>query len=59
MKWLMKSLEWQQNHHQKILGAWSFVSEGLSPPKPPRGNGTVCQNFSLLFNVIDSEKCLG
>ena len=45
----MKSLGWQQNHHQKILGVWSFVSEGLSPPKPPRGNGTVWQNFSLLL----------
>jgi len=41
-------------------GAWSFVSEGLSPPKqPPHGDGTVCQNFSFLFNAIDSEKYLG
>jgi len=22
------------------LGAWSFVWGGLSPPKPPRGDGT-------------------
>jgi len=36
-----------------------FFSEGLSPPKPPRGCGTVWQNFSLLFNAIDSEKYLG
>jgi len=33
--------------------------EGISPTKPPRGNGTVWQNFSLLFNAIDSEKYLG
>jgi len=26
---------------------------------PPRGHGTVWQNFSLLFNAIDSEKYLG
>jgi len=42
-----------------IWEAWSFVSEGLSPPKPPRGNGTVWQNFRLLFNATDSEKYLG
>jgi len=38
-------------------GTWSFVSEGISPPKPLVG--TVWQNFSLLFNAIDSEKYLG
>ena len=32
---------------------------GAKPTKaPPRGDGTVWQNFSLLF-VIDSEKYLG
>jgi len=40
-------------------GGWSFVSEGLSPPKAPRGDWTVWQNFSLLLNAIDSEKYLG
>ena len=40
-------------------GDWSFVSEGLSPPKAPRGDWTVWQNFSLLFNATDSEKYLG
>jgi len=39
--------------------SWSFVSEGLSPPNPLRGHGTVWQNFSLLFHAIDSEKYLG
>jgi len=33
--------------------------EGLSPPKTTRGNGTVRQNSSLLFNAIDLEKYLG
>jgi len=40
-------------------GDWSFVSEGLSPPKAPVVTGTVWKNFSLLFNAIDSEKYLG
>jgi len=44
---------------ESLLGARSFVLEGISPTKPPRGNGTVWQNFSLLFNPIDSEKYLG
>jgi len=30
--------------------------ERLSQPKPPHGNGTVWQIFSLLFHAIDSEK---
>jgi len=42
-----------------LEGTWSFVSEGLSPTKSPRGDGTVWQNFSLLFNAIDLEKYLG
>jgi len=41
------------------VGQWSFVSEGLSPPKAPRGDWIVWQNFSLLFNAINSEKYLG
>ena len=40
-------------------GDWSFVSEALNPPKAPCGDWTVWQNFSLLFNAIDSEKYLG
>jgi len=40
-------------------GAWSFVSEGISPQKLPCGDWTVWQNFSLLFHAIDSEKYLG
>jgi len=43
---------------ESLLGAWSFVLEGISPSKPPRGNRTVWQNFSLLFNAIDSDKYL-
>ena len=39
-------------------GAWSFVSEGLSPAHP-HGDGTMCQRFSLLLTAIDSEKYLG
>jgi len=33
---------------------------GAKPTKaPPHGDGTVWQNFSLLFNAIESEKYLG
>jgi len=43
-----------------LWGAWSFVSEGLSPKPPlPRGDGAGWHNFSLLFNAIESEKYLG
>jgi len=36
-------------------GAWSFVSEGISPPKsPPLGDGTVWQIFSLLETILPS-----
>jgi len=31
---------------------------GISPPKAPRGDWTVWQNFSLLFDAIDLEKYL-
>jgi len=41
-------LKFEKKHHCFIVlhisigGAWSFVSEELSPPKPPpRGDGTV------------------
>ena len=44
---------------ESFLGARSFVLEGISPAKPPCGNGTVWQNFSLLFDSNDSEKYLG
>jgi len=29
---------------------------GAKPTKAPRGVGTVWQNFSLLFDAIDSQK---
>ena len=32
---------------------------GLSPLEPPCADGTVWQNFRLLFDPIDSEKYLG
>jgi len=44
---------------ESLLGARSFALEGISTTKPPHGNGTVWQNFSLLFNAIDSETYLG
>jgi len=44
---------------ESISGVKSFVLEGISPTKPPRRNKTVWQNFSLLFNAIDSENYLG
>jgi len=57
---------WNLNKHHCFIvlhistweGDWSFVSEGLSPPKVPRGDWIVWQNFSLLFNAIESEKYL-
>ena len=94
-KWLMKSLVWQHNRHQKVYGglclcavggglcicavgldilkfeetslfysasyfnlggAWSFVSEGLRPPKPPHWRRDCVAGLQLLFNAIDSEK---
>jgi len=39
-------------------GVWSFVW-GAKSAKAPCGGGTVRQNFSLLFDAIDSEKYLG
>jgi len=45
--------------HISIWGCRSFVSEGLNPPNHLRGDRTVWQNFSLLFNATDSEKYLG
>jgi len=65
MQWSLTFWNLKKHHfvivrHISIWWAWSFVSEVLSPPKtPPRGDGPVWQNFSLLFNVIDSEKYLG
>jgi len=32
---------------------------GAKPTKASRGDWTVWQNFSLLFNPVDSEKYLG
>ena len=48
------------NHEMTKVMDWLtanklFVLERISPTKPPRDNGPVCQNFSLLFNAIDSE----
>jgi len=37
----------------------NFNVGGAKPTKAPRGDGTVWQNSSLLFNAIDSEKYLG
>jgi len=40
-------------------GGLELCFGGAKPTKGPRGNWTVWQNFSLLFNPIDSEKYLG
>jgi len=43
----------------KFGGGLELCFGGLSPPKAPRGDWTMWQNFSLLFNASDSEKYLG
>ena len=40
-------------------GGLEFCFGGAKPIKDLRGYGTVWQNFSLLFNAIDSQKNLG
>ena len=57
---------WNLNkHHSFIVLHISIWAERLelcfraAKPKGPRGDWTEWQNFSLLFNAIDSEKYLG
>jgi len=45
--------------HISIWGGLELCFGGAKPIKAPRGYGTVWQNFSLLFNAIDSEKYFG
>ena len=53
---------WNLNKHHCFIvlhisfgrGDWSFVSEGLSPPKAPRGDWTVWQNFSLQEKICQT-----
>jgi len=40
-------------------GGLELCFKGAKPTKGPRGDWTVWQNFSLLFNPIDLEKYLG
>jgi len=40
-------------------GGLELCFGGAKPTKGPRGDCTVWQHFSLLFNTIDSEKYLG
>ena len=58
---------WNLNKHHCFIvlhiSIWERGLElcfgGAEPTKGPRGYWTVWQNFSLLFNPTDSEKCLG
>jgi len=58
---------WNLNKHHCFIVLHISIWEGglelcfgeAKPPKAPRGDWTVWQNFSLLFNAIDSEKYLG
>jgi len=45
--------------HISIWGGLELCFGGAKPTKAPRGDGTVWQNFSLVFNAIDSKKYLG
>jgi len=42
-----------------LRGGMELFFGGAKPTKGPRDDWTVWQNFSLLFNAIDSEKYLG
>jgi len=41
------------------LGGLELCFGGAKPTKASHDDGTVWQNFSLLFNAIDLEKYLG
>jgi len=41
------------------LGELGALFGRLNPSNPPCGNWTMWENFSLLFDAIDSEKYLG
>ena len=45
--------------HISIWGCLELCFRGVKPIKALRGDRTVWQNFSLLFDAIDSEKYLG
>ena len=54
---------WNLNKHHCFIVLHITIRRSLelcfgeeSPPKPLRGDGTVWQNFSLLFNATDSER---
>jgi len=38
------------------FGGWRFVSEGLSPPKPPVAMGLCGKTSACFINATDSEK---
>ena len=58
---------WNLNKHHCFIvlhisiceGGLEFCFGGAKPTKGPRGDWTVWQNFSFLFNPIDSEKYSG
>jgi len=58
LKFEQTSLSYSASYFS-LGGGLELFSEGLSPPKAPRGDWTVWQDFSLLFNPIDSEKYSG
>jgi len=58
MKFEQKSLFYSVSYFN-LGGGLELCFGGAKPTKGPRGDWTVWQNFSLLFDAIDSEKYSG
>jgi len=54
--WNLNKHHWFIMFHISIRGAWSFVLEGRSPPKPPSGDGTVWKTSACLCNWLGKVK---
>jgi len=59
LKFEQTSLFYSASHFNLGGGLELLCFRGAKPTKAPRGDWTVWQNFSLLFNAIDLEKYSG
>jgi len=39
-------------------GAWSFFGGGLSPPKPPHGDGTGANDHQRKYRIMITKGCI-